>query len=100
METFQGEERRVSQDEQLGYIRGKVESLADKLGSHIESEDGRIKAIEDHIHANTKSLKAIEKSIDLQANTHRYIWLAVKSIAGAIFLAITVRFGDLINLLK
>ena len=85
----------MSQDEQLGYIRGKVESLDEKIDSHMASEEGRIKAIEDHVAANTKSLEAIEKAIDLQANTHKYVWLTIKSIAGAIFLAITVKGGDI-----
>ena len=79
--------------------RFKVEVKED-ISSHTAGEDKRMEVLEQVVESNTKTLKSIEKSLDIQANTHRYIWLTIKSIAGAVFLAVTVKFGDIINLLK
>ena len=95
MSNYKGKERRVSQDEMLGYIHAKVEGLDEKLSNHMDIEEGVIASIKEEVKANSESLKAIEKAIDMQANTHKYIWLTIKSFAGAIFLALTVKGGDL-----
>ena len=100
MSNYCGKERRVSQDEQLGYIRGTVEALDKKLAAHMEHEENEVKELREEIKANSERLDSISRSIDIQTNTHKYIWLTIKSVAGAVFLAITVKFGDIVNLLK
>jgi len=108
---YSGDERRMGQDEQLGYIRGKVESIQEDLSEfkvevkddiirHTLVEDKRMEALERVVASNTKTLTAIERSIDAQTNTGKYIWITIKSVAGAIFLALTVKLGDILTLLK
>lgn len=107
MSNYSGKERRVSQDEQLGYIRGTVEALDNKLESHMSHEENEVKEIKEEVKelrsevkANTEHLESISRAMDIQANTHKYIWLTVKSVAGALFLAVTVKFGDIVALFK
>jgi len=98
----------VSQDEQLGYIRGKVESIQEEISefkgevkgtiqSHTQKEEERMASLEAHAKANSRAIEDIQKCIDIQTNTHKYIWLTIKSIAGAVFLALTVKGGDIWN---
>lgn len=94
----------MSQDEQLGYIRGKVESIQaeisefktevrDTIAGHTAKEEERLANLEEQ-------LAAIVLAVDIQANTHKYIWLTIKSVAGAIAIAISIKLGDITALFK
>jgi hypothetical protein len=88
-------ERRVSQDEQLGYIRGKVESIQEELSDFKKEVRDTLDAMA-HIHEVhvAKEEKTVEKILD-NLDVYRFMWLAVRGMALGVVLALTLTFGDI-----
>lgn len=89
-------ERRVHQDEQLGYIRGRVDSLQNELSefkdthvAHIEKEEER----QEHLIEEIRSMRE-------QLSFYRHVIWTLKAAGITIAAIVSFKIGDISNWFK
>ena len=78
-------------DEQIGYLTGKLESIDDKLGSHMDSEEEKIERINNRI-------DGLEDKMDrilAKHNTVKVVFSTLKFLGTVLFLIVTLKAGDI-----
>lgn len=86
----------MSNEEQLGYIKGKVEALEkdiqevrDSIKEHREQEA-------EHNRQVLKELRTLRE----EQSMYRHVWWTIKAVALTVAGVVTLRFGDFITLFK
>jgi hypothetical protein len=88
---YAGQERRVSQDEQLGYIRGRVDSLQNELK---EFKDRHVAHIEKEEERQEDLIKEI-RSMKEQLSFYRHVVWTLKAAGITIAAVLTMKLGDI-----
>lgn len=87
-------------DFQIGYIRGRVETLEKKLDKYIERHHQRIDELNDKIDEMSSSLRTSISQNETKLKTAEIVLGVAKWMFAAILLVLTLQFGDLIQLFK
>lgn len=95
-----GEERRMSQDEQLGYITSKVESLQGEVSEFKDSHKEHImkeQLYRDKIFSKLEDIQTTQNVIKAEITMYKKVF---RVVVASIITVSTLAFGDLIKFIK
>lgn len=90
---WSGKERRVSQDEQLGYIRGQVESIQKEL---TEFKNEVRTALHTHFEEEREERAQIQQKLDVYWN----LYLLARGFVLGLLVIVAAKYESLLDLIK
>lgn len=98
--SYKGEERRVSQDEQLGHIRGRVDSIQNELTESKQNFKEFKELIHTKLEQHFKEEREDREKIMEQLDVYRQVYLTLRGIGIGIVAVIAWKWNEFLEFLK